>query len=194
MALSKTKIINKAMVLVGEPLISSPTEDTKRAKFANESYDESRDYVLRAHPWNFAIARATINPDASAPDWGFENRYALPTAPFCLRVIHTEDDILSGIEKFPWKVEGRFILTDSSEMKIKYISRVTDETKFDSMFVEAFAAFLATTISVPLIQDKEFTAQLEALYDIRVRDSRSIDGQEGTPDEPEEGSWIDSRA
>ncbi len=194
MALSKTKIINKAMVLIGEPLITSPTEDTKRAKFANEVYDESRDFVLRAHPWNFAMQRVTLNKDGAAPDWGFANRYALPTSPKCLRALRTEDDILYGVQKFPWKVEGLFILTDAEEMKLQYTKQVTTETEFDSMFGEAFGAYIATTISVPLIQDKEFTSQLNALYDIRVRQARGPDAQEGTPDDPEEGSWIDSRA
>ena len=194
MALSRTKIINKAMILLGEPLITSPTETTKRAKFGNEAYDEARDAVLRAHPWNFAMARATLNKDASDPDWGFANRFPLPTSPKCLRVIVTEDDTISGISAFPWKVEGLFILTDAEEMKIRYTSQVADETKFDSLFAEAFGTYLAVIISVPLIQDKEFTSQLNDLYDIRVRQARGPDAQEGTPDDIVEGTWIESRA
>ena len=98
------------------------------------------------------------------------------------------------MQKFPWKVEGLFILTDAEEMKLQYTAQITTETTFDSMFGEAFGAYIAVTISVPLIQSRGFTSDLEDLYDTRVRQARGPDAQEGTPDDPEEGTWIDSRA
>ena len=42
-------------------------------------------------PFNFSITRTTLAQLSTAPTYGFAHQYALPTNPFCLRVLEMEE-------------------------------------------------------------------------------------------------------
>ena len=53
-------ICNRALEKLGGGYIAALTEASKEARALNRAYDYVRDAVLRAHPWNFAIKRASL--------------------------------------------------------------------------------------------------------------------------------------
>ena len=64
MAATKTNICNIAQSLLGQPKLSDVDSDTGvQAAWYRESFTVVRDFALRAHPWNFAGARAVLTSE-----------------------------------------------------------------------------------------------------------------------------------
>ena len=64
---SVVDICNEAMDLLGAATITSLDENSKEAKLCNRRFTTVRDQVLRSHPWNSAIRRATLAKDSATP-------------------------------------------------------------------------------------------------------------------------------
>ena len=77
-ATTETDIANMALIMLGQQPITSLDDSNNRAVLANKRLADVRDSVLRAHPWNSAVMRASLTADGTAPTWGFDKRYALP--------------------------------------------------------------------------------------------------------------------
>jgi hypothetical protein len=78
---SKTDIVNLALDVIKTENINDveiPGND-KAAVVANRWYDDVRQKALEGFPWSFATKRASIPLNASAPDFGFDDAYVLPT-------------------------------------------------------------------------------------------------------------------
>jgi len=182
---SVVSICNSALIKIGADRISSLTEDSKEAQLCNEQYEKLRDEVLRAHPWNFAIKRAELGKLADAPLFEYSNQFFLPND--CVKVLKLEN--IDAV----YKIEGRSILTNESTVKIQYISRELDVTKYDPIFQEALALRLATELAYPLLQSASLQQAMEKSYLRVLKDARSMDGQEGTPDNLIRDEWLLSR-
>jgi len=187
MAISETKICNLALLKIGATRIASLTDGTKNAILCNEFYEPTVDEVLRMHPWNCAIARASLSALDDAPAFGYDYQYTLPTAPYCLRVLQMEslDDT--------FRVEGRVLLTNESSCNIIYIQRITNPTKFDPLLVEAIVTRLATKLAYHIAQSKTLKEQMAEEFNLVLRAARTADAQEGTPETLDTSTWLDSR-
>ena len=188
MAITVVGICNSALLKVGAERISSLSDDNKRAIAVNEQWTKIRDEVLQDHPWNFALTRADLAVDATAPEWGFVYRYPLPSD--CLRVLKTEED---DYGRTPWKVEGRYLLTDYAEAKILYIASITDPAQYTPKFAEAAALRLAADLAYHLRQSAALQESMLEAYKKFLSDAKAADAQEGTPDDFDADSWIDER-
>ena len=184
MANSKVEIANLALMHVGDNVIISFSDGTAAANTINTVYETVRDAVLRDHTWNFAIKQATPSLDATAPIYGFNNRFDMPTD--LLRLIEIENNP-------KYKIEGRFILTDSNPINIKYVYKNETVTEYDSMFVQALAVRLAATIAERLTQSSTLAEELMGLYRLHLKDAKSVDAQVNYPDDLEANLWLDSR-
>ena len=157
---SVVQICNIALTNIGETKIAALNEENERARVVNLRYEDCRDSVLRTHPWNCAVTRVELSADVTAPSWGYAKRFALPAD--CLRVL----DVENNFEKY--EVEGRYLVTDSTSMKLKYIKRVTDPTEFDSLLLHAISLKLASEIAENLtgradLRDRMFQKYLQIL-------------------------------
>ena len=191
-------IANAALHKLGAKRIVAFTDTSKEGLLANDTYFDIRDSLLRSHPWNFAIELAALAEDGTAPEWGFNARYALPegggaTPPEpCIRVLKVEgEDENSGL----WKVQGRFIHTDlSAPLNIMYIKRITDANSMDAMFIDALAQRLAMEWATTLTHDAQIQSQMTNIYNsLKLPEARSIDGQEDIAVQIESSQWIDAR-
>ena len=184
MANSKVEIANLALMHVGDSTITSFSDGTTAANTINTVYETVRDAVLRDHVWNFAIKQATPSLDAVAPIYGFNHRFDMPTD--LLRLVEIEDNP-------EYRLEGRFILTDSNPINIRYVYKNETVTEYDSMFVQALAARLAATIAERLTQSSSLAEELLSVYRLHLKDAKSVDAQAGYPQDVEANLWIDSR-
>lgn len=191
---SKLNIINMALGFLGEPPLTNLDEGNKLTRTAQVYYDAARDYTLKAHPWNFAIKRAGLSQEVDVPVFEFQFRYRLPAD--CLRVIYTDDDIYSRVDgtRWPYKVEGRSLVTDLASVKIKYIAKIVEEGFYDPNFTVAFACYLAYMMSMSLTEHRNQTNDLYVTYKDKVSEARFLESQEGTPDAAIDGGWIAARA
>ena len=87
---TEVSICSNALRRLGDDPITSLTDNTERARLCNSFYEDTRDAVLRLHPWNFAITRTSLAKLSDAPAYGFSNQFSLPTSPYCLRVLAME--------------------------------------------------------------------------------------------------------
>ncbi|MFN0043752.1 MAG: hypothetical protein ACKVSF_11145 [Alphaproteobacteria bacterium] len=186
---SQVGIVNAALIKLGEATITSLDENSKPARLANNVFEDLRDAVLQAHPWNFALARAELVADVAGPSWGHAYAYALPAVPaYCLRVLAIENAAAD------WRVEGRRILTDEgAPLRILYLKQVTDPNEYSALFRECLAARLAAELAEPLKQSVSAAETMRAVYERKLAEARTADAQEGTPDSIEADAWILAR-
>lgn len=171
MSVSKTSICNKALRKLGaNPLMNVDTDNTKPATLCKASYDDVLQEVLRMHNWNFAVFRQSLVLDASgSPVYEFSNRFILPTIPIFIRLLSVENDI-------EFRLENNFLLTNESAVNIRFIGKETDPNKYDSLFIECFAARLAYEIGYSITSDETRIARtkqdlIESLSLARERDN-----------------------
>lgn len=158
----ETSIANLALAKLGISPIMALTDDSKQAQFANRFYDQTRDEVLAAHPWNFAMRRAALNKLAAAPLFGWANAFQLPVD--CLRV--TQLNEVDPTERFPlFSIEADQLLTDEDAAQIRYIARVEDGSFYPPLFVHALATMLASRLAGPLTGSRELPSALMNEYE-----------------------------
>ena len=167
---TQVDICNIALTSLGDQRIVSLSDNNERARLCSARYDDVRDAVLRAYPWNCALKRAELAPSVATPAWGYSYIYPLPSD--CLRVIDVE-----GYE-VPYEVEGRNILTDASTVKLLYLAKVTDASQYDSLLVQAIGTRLAMEIAEPLTGRRDLRQDLTAKYQAVLAEARSVDTAE----------------
>ena len=199
-------IYNLALTRIGHEPIASPDERGKGGDRCRLHYPLVRDSVLAAHPWNFAIRRAALAQLAFTPTFEFTYAHALPTDPYCLRVVRTEWEAngysSTAVYGFPgmhglspmgieWRIESvnisgtpvRALLCNESSCKIEYIARIEDVAQFSPLFVDALSARLAAEISMSMTDNQNATQTMMQLYMNKVAEARIMDAFEGTPRE-----------
>lgn len=190
---SWVKIANLALRRLGAERIASLTEDSENARAVNDCHDTVRDYVLRLHPWNCAMERASLAANATAPAFGYAVQYTLPTDPWCLRVwrIGSGSGALARLDSsLEYKVEGRKILTDvAAPLKILFIKRITDPELFDAALTVCIAAHIAAEIAYRVTNSRKAEELAIKWSEQTLARARSADAQEGTP-EPIESDYL----
>lgn len=155
-------------------------------------YAITRDAVLRAHPWNFAVKRATLASDATAPEWEYTARFALPSD--CLRLLRTYED--TQYDQADYRVEGRYIVNaygSADTLYIEYVAQITDTAQFTPEFIDVLSARLAAEVSINLTQNKTATESLWSIYQEKLQAARNTDAQEGSPRGFEATEWLQAR-
>lgn len=122
-------------------------EESTEARVCRLHYAPTRDEILRAHRWNFAIKVEELVAVSERPAHGWEFKFALPTD--CLRVLEM-NRWEAGRRMGTWEIEGRYLMTDAETAWIKYIQRIVDCNLFDALFVEALSTKLAAKICMPI--------------------------------------------
>ena len=189
---TEVSICSNALRKWGDSPIASLTEDTERARLCNALYEPARDSLLRSHAWNFAITRASLAQISSTPAFEYSYQYALPTDPFCLRVLKMEfDDYEFKIENLAG--QGRVLLTNEGTANIIYIARITDPKLFDSIFVDTLIAKLASEMAYPVTNSAALQKEMERVYKLKLTEARSIDSTEGFTDDIISDTFTDFR-
>lgn len=181
-----TGICNSALTKVGANRILALTDDSAEGRVCNEQYEKIKKAFLRGHLWNFATRRRQLAASATTPTFEFDYQYPLPVD--CLRVVGVQ-----GEGSFPWKIEGRHLLTNNPEAFIKYISNV-GEGYFDDTAAEALACAVAVDICIPLTQSGTLKESLKDDLKKALSSARTFDAQEGAGDRVYADSWLNSRA
>lgn len=177
MTTSRTEIANRALDAIGADTIGSINDLTKPAQLCNRLFSPLRDSLLRRHPWNFASVRAVLPALATGPAWGFANSFQLPADYIRIVRVNVSDPTT------PYKVENGTIATNAgAPLGILYVQRIDDPGQFDALFTDALVLALAHDLAKPISNDTTLRAQLGQDLEKALRDARSADSAEGTPD------------
>jgi hypothetical protein len=195
MAFSKIDIANGALALCGETSITSLSQDGKSARIVNRSYDLVRKRVLMKYRWNFAKARTTIAADPTAPDSGFLHRHRIPNDfLFLIGLYDDEEDQRNYTSStIVYKLEGQFILCDSTPLKIVYGQDVTDTSQYDPMFATVLTHYLATHIFYDLTKGVDRYQALVGEREQAVKEAKFAHAIQNTPEILTSSTWVDSR-
>lgn len=186
---SVTGICNRALQRLGAARIADIADNTnKSARACNAAYEAVRDALLRKHPWSFAIKRAQLAADTSAPVYGYANAFPWPAD--ALRILKDKDK-----PHLDWQFEGRRIVTNqSAPLEIRYIAQITDPNSMDVLFREALSCELADAIC------EEITGSAKkkqiVMQDSRelVNEAKATNAIERVSDPIPDDTWVTSRA
>ncbi|MCP4328430.1 MAG: hypothetical protein GY791_08340 [Alphaproteobacteria bacterium] len=188
--MSDVEICNRALQKIGaEARITSLDDDTKEARECGRAYDPVRRAALRLHPWNFALARASVASLSVAPAWGYAHQFPWPAD--ALRILRVDGDG-TGAE---WRVEGHRVLSDGGgPLNVLYVADIADTALFDSQFREVCAHLLAIELAEPISQSNTKKQILRDELGALLAGATRADAQEGTPESLPEDAWIVARA
>ncbi len=187
---SDVEICNRALQKIGAARIVSLTENSKNARECNACYDALRQAELRKNFWSFAIKRAQLAKDATAPDWGKAYSYTLPADFICLADNYPE----LNSPYLDFEIEGRQIFTNMTDpLQIRYISDIRDANLMDPLFREALASKIADEICEIVTQSnaKKQTAMIE--YENAIAEAKARNGIEKIDARPPEDIWVTVR-
>ena len=177
---SKVDLANEALLLLGANTITSFTDNDSNAVLVNRFWPSERDSVLRSHRWNCAVTTANLASLADTPIIDWEYKFTLPTDPYCLRVLDVRT--VTGDIKLDHEVQGRELLTEESTVDITYIQRLEDTSIYDPLLYQALVFRMAWKLSFPIMRSHTVMGQMGSMYEAVVREARTIDSQEGTPE------------
>ena len=191
MAVSKTSIANSALIKLGAQRVTNidPSDGHKNANLCAEQYDKTRQALLRKHPWNCAIKRVKLAL-TTAPVYEFTNAFELPTD--WLRTITVSQDT-AGRSEPEYHIEGQTIVSNASDIYLKYVWNLEDPNVMDASFRESLAWMLAADIVLAMTQANTTREQMLKGLDYSVIEARSIDSIEDTPEDEPVDDWVAAR-
>lgn len=187
MANSRVAVINLALQLLGSARIGSPTQEGKNAEETNACFDALRDAEQRAHVWVFTLERAILTPHAAVPL--FTYGYAFPLPIGCLRIIKPTRTVLD------WKIENHagspaILTNDGTSIQLRYVKRVTDESKFDPLFTIMLACSIAWWCCETITQSNTKKEAIEKRYALARNEARKVNAFEKVPDQGPVDEWL----
>jgi hypothetical protein len=162
-------ICNNAILGLGGNAIESISDITTEAVLCANYWAQAVDTVLRLHPWNCAIKRMALTPDAEPPAYEWATSFPLPAD--CLRILD-----LDGVTDY--KVEGRKILCDESALNLRYVFRNEVTAEWDALLIEAMTAYLAFKLAYPLTKSNTTRGEQWKLFTELLRTAKAVDAQE----------------
>jgi hypothetical protein len=196
MARSKVSVMNKALTKVAAARITSENEVNERGTEVRSAWDDILEEVLGAYNWNFAARRQALAQITTAPVYGYEYAYRLPTNPKCIKVREMDE----GKE---WIIEGDdsggLLLTDYATCYIRFTGLVSNPDLWSGWFTEVFATRLAAEICLPLRNSRTLKDSLLAEYEYKLEQAGVTDAQESgdeTADDerhPATHDWVAAR-
>lgn len=190
---SETDIANVALRLVGGTRITSLTQGTPNANAVQDIYEEIRDHLLE-FPWNFATTRVKLARSATAPTFGYDYAYALPSDWVFTISIHDNDE---GVGIFDYREEQvgdqRVISTDSEDVYMVYTSKEIDTNIMSAAFRKAFASAIARDLAITIANSNILEDQLSKRATKDLARAKSLDAMGSFPEQRPRGSWANSR-
>lgn len=173
---SKVSICSNALLMLGADPINSLADTSDQAVLCKNLYPVTRDSVLRAHPWNCAIKRVVLAPNATAPLFDYANSFNLPSD--WLRTLSVGEDG-SAID---YVSEGRQLLSDESSLSLRYVFRNEDENTWHAGLVEAVTLAMAHRLAYPVTSSTSMMDSKMNELQMFLKRARAEDGQEDPPE------------
>jgi hypothetical protein len=190
-------VCNIALKRLGADAIVDFSEGSSRASLCSQIYQTTVDRILREFEWNFAQFRVSLVQRVDVPAFGYQHMYTLPTVPYCVKVNETdpsdaEYDIENSADSLG-VVQGKVLVTDENQMRIRYTGRITDVTQWDTSFTDAVAADLAVQMAYPLTESASLAKEMTGWAANALQHARSVDSQEGSTKQADINVLVDVR-
>lgn len=115
--------------------------------------------------------------EATYDDPAFRWTFAFPQPADSLRVweiINRSQTLIPA----KWDMEGERILSNNQQVNLRYTPQLTDTTKFDILFEDAFVFAIATKLAIILPNKRTFKADLKNQFDEAISTARKYNAIE----------------
>ena len=123
--------------------------------------------------------------------FGYKYKFTLPSD--FLRIHTLADTADVALAEDEWKIEGLFLLTDYTDLRLRYIFDCSDTTLFDALFDEAVALMLATKIAFKISGSEMQVDNLQRRLRDVVGKARFVDSVEEPSRQMDSDEWIRAR-
>jgi len=186
---SPVDICNLALSLLNvSPIVSIDTPENQTAELCALWYDQVRREALRRHPWNFAIKRAVLAANATAPAFGYQSAFDLPSDYIRLTQLNETDGYNDmAVKPDRYRIEdnqvliGQYSTSSGTSLRLVYVSDFTSVAKMDASFIDYFVTLLGQKFAYSITQSNSTVERLDALMEKAESRARSMDGQENPP-------------
>mgnify|MGYP002641322725 CR=1 FL=1 len=185
MSVTKTDIVNAALIRLGANRVNSIDDNNPRARIMKDLYEIIRKRILEEHRWSFATGRSELTKSGTTPDFGYTYYYVLPSDYLYIQ---------SDANGYLYEIEGSLLLSNENLVQVKYTKDETSPSKFSANFVKAFFLELAMEACYAITESHILVASLRAEKDMVLPMAKSISSQQDDSDiEVEIPDFIDSR-
>lgn len=190
--MDETAICNQALDILKEAPISSLSDQRPIGRWCARNFDTTRDALLSMANWNFAMKRASLAAEVTAPAFGWEKAYTLPTD--CLRLVALTYEGYEESNPVRHIVEGGAILTNAGgPLPIRYVARTVNYNTYHALFIEALAARLAFKCAHWATGKTGYQQVAQSIFDRAYGDAWLTDAIEGDQPMAADNAWIDAR-
>lgn len=191
---AETDVINAALRKIGGTDITSLTDGTKNANIAADLYEETRDGLLRSHPWNFATRRASLAQISTTPAFEFDFAHAVPADWLRTVSVHDNDAGLGSLYSRMENMSGtRAILSNSDTVYMRYVAQVTDTNAMTADFRAVLETMLAREFALPVASSNTMHGVMDDQLRPLLAKAQTSDAQGSSPERRPRGSWANSR-
>jgi len=144
---TESDIMNMALTRLGQnPILDVELSTLQNAKVVRQHYELARDYCLRLGDWSFATKRIVLSPRPSAPVFGYDKQFDLPSDFLSAQEVCD----LSG-NPIEYKLEAeRTLLVNSDGVRLIYTAKIEDTLLFTPEFSQLLKMQLAKEIAYPI--------------------------------------------
>ncbi len=150
--MSKIEIINRALLKLGEPPVSS-LNDAAYGRVYDIVYQDVKDLLLSSYPWRFAVE---IKGLAKCEEkFGDKFMYRLPTdCLLLLKVFGADNEVFDDVRVATiqnYEVANNCVVTGvAGGIRAEYVKIIDDDAMFPRLFREAVAAKVAAELAMRL--------------------------------------------
>lgn len=196
---SRNSITNHALDLLGEPSVDDYTDAVERAERIAAAWDDTRDALLRAYLWSFAIERASLAADSTAPTWGFARQFTIDGD--VVRLVQVDQyyppaslSDYVGTDSAPYRREGNKILTDiAAPLKVRWVINSVDVGSWDPCFARVMACDLADRYATRGTGSESIKQRIKSERSDALIQALRANAIETPPTAIGDGSWMASR-
>lgn len=192
MAITKTEIVNNALVRLGERALTDvDTDGTEVSEAILDVYTIALESLLAETLWTFATKRVLLVDSGNPIVYSKDNEnliisYDSPTD--LIRIFETND---TGAT---WLLEEDQILSDTTGLGIRYTFRNEDESTYPTYFIEALSDKLASVLSFKILNSRTQGKDMLDLYlTVSLPSAKAINAQIGTPKIMNDNYYLNAR-
>lgn len=188
MALTDIGLCARALIKLGAAPISSFDEGSAEAEVAAALYETTRDALLAAHPWSFAVVDVGLSRLTEDPAGDRAHAFQLPSD-FIRAVSAGAGRRTTGLE---YLIVGQTLTADAESVTLQHIRR-PNEAEFPGFFNQALIARLAAEFCLPLTESASRLQLLASAAENELRAARRIDASQDAQPRFEDFTLIEAR-
>ncbi len=169
--MSKIEIVNRALLKLGEPPVSS-LNDAAFGRCYDIIYNDVKDLLLSSYPWRFAVAVSELAK--LEEKYNGKNMYRLPTdCLLLLRVFGLGNVVSEEVRNCAgrnYEIANNCVVTALSGcVSAEYVRIVNDDSAFPPLFREAIAAKVAAELAMRLKHSLTLKQAMESEFFTLIR-------------------------